>query len=67
MVTTGCDGGCEQAGIASASVAREKDIELISHGHQKAGEELQPCRQAMKETESSRERTSDTVWTGELS
>lgn len=57
VVTMGS--GCEQAGIASPSAAREKGTELI--WHQKAGEELQPCGWDMKETESFRERTLDTV------
>lgn len=35
MLTT--ESGCEQAGIAFSSKPREKDVELTSDRHQKAG------------------------------
>lgn len=44
MLTT--ESGCEQAGIAFSSKPREKDVELTSDRHQKAGKSLQLCKQA---------------------
>lgn len=52
---------CKQAGVVSVSVAKEKGTDLNQSQTPKCWGRLQPHWQAVKKSESSRERTLDMV------